>query len=103
MCLVKCEISLPCSISKKKRSFFRVLGIHTDLSYFKTPQISLAASARDILVNFEISLAIFILNNSRIHAISYTNTFSFIALQIVNLTLAIRFQTKFTSKLYFRS
>ena len=90
MCLVKCEISLPCSISKKKHSLFRVFGINTDLWYFKTPQISLAAAARDILVNFEISLAIFILNTPRIRAISYTNTFSFIAIQIVNLTLAIR-------------
>ena len=57
----------------------------------KTPQISLAAAARDILVNFEISLAIFILNTPRIRAISCTNTFSFIAIQIVSLTLAIRF------------
>ena len=37
----------------------------------KTPQISLAAAARDILMNFEISLAVFIPNRNR--AISYTN------------------------------
>ena len=64
MCLVKCEISLPCSMSKKKHSLFRVFGINTDLRYFKTPQISIAAAARDILGNFEISLAIFILFHS---------------------------------------
>ena len=78
-------------MSKKKHNFFRVFGINTDLCYFKTPEISLAAAARDIVVNFDISLAISILNTLRIRAISYTNTFSFIAIQIANLTLAIRF------------
>ena len=40
----------------------------------KTPQISLAAAAaRDILVNFEISLVVFIPNTPRNRAISYTN------------------------------
>ena len=39
--------------------------------YFKTPQISLAAAAaRDILVNFEISLAVFIPNTPRKRALS---------------------------------
>ena len=45
------------------------------INYFKTPQISFAAvAAHDILVNFEISLAVFIANTSRNRAISYTNT-----------------------------
>jgi len=38
--------------------------------------VSLAAAARDILVNFEISLAVFIPNTPRNRAISYTNTIS---------------------------
>ena len=56
------KITLPCSINRKQHGFF------------KTPQISLAvAAARDILVNFEISLAVFIPNTPKNRAISYTN------------------------------
>ena len=56
------KITLPCSINRRQHGFF------------KTPQISLAAAAaRDILVNFEISLAVFIPNTPRNRAISYTN------------------------------
>ena len=68
------EISLPCSLNRKQLGFFGVFGINTDSSYFKTPQISLAAAAaRDILVNFEISLAVSIPNTPNNRAISYTN------------------------------
>ena len=45
------KITLLCSINRRQHGFF------------KTPQISLAAAAaRDILVNFEISLAVFVPN-----------------------------------------
>ena len=46
-------------------------SLHTENSP-NTPQISLAAAARDILVNFEISLAVFIPNTPRNRAIFYT-------------------------------
>ena len=72
---VKCEIPLPCSINRKQHGFFGVFWINTGSWYFKTPQISLAAAAaRDILMNFEISLAVFIPNTPRNRAIFYTNT-----------------------------
>ena len=45
------------------------LMIFRDISKLPKYQIS----ARDILVNFEISLAVFITNTARNHAISYTN------------------------------
>ena len=71
---VNCQISLPCSINRKQHGFFGVFGINTSSWYFKTPQISVAATAaRDILVNCEISLAVFIPNTPRNRAISYTN------------------------------
>ena len=39
-----------------------------------SPNITRRFAARDILVNFEISLAVFIPNTPRNRAISYTNT-----------------------------
>ena len=70
----KFEISLLCSINRKQHRFFGVFRINTGSWYFKTPQISrAAAAARDILVNFEISLAVFIPNTPRNRVISYTN------------------------------
>ena len=63
---------MPCSINRKQYGFFGVFVINIGPSYFKTPRISLAtAAARDILVNFEISLAVFIPNTPRNRAISY--------------------------------
>ena len=47
-----------------------------------SPNITRRFAARDILVNFEISLAVFIPNTPRNHAISYTYLFSY------NLTTA---------------
>ena len=71
---LKCKTSLPCSINRKQHGFFRVFGINTWSLYFKTPQISLAAvAARDILVNFVMSRAVFIPNTPRNRAISYAN------------------------------
>ena len=68
-----CEISLPCRINRKQHGYLGVFGINTGSWHFKTPQISLAAvAASDILVIFEISLAAFIPNTPRNHAISYT-------------------------------
>ena len=70
---VKCEISLLCSINRKQHGFFGVFGINIGSWHFKTPQISLAAAAaRDILVNFEISLTVFIPNTPTNCPISYT-------------------------------
>ena len=57
---------------QKNHGFFGVFWINIGSWYFKAPQISLAAAARDILVNFEISLAVFIQNTPRNRAISYT-------------------------------
>ena len=59
---------------QKIARFLGVFGINTGSWYFKTPQISLAVAARDILVNFEIPLAVLIPNIPRNRAISYTNT-----------------------------
>ena len=39
-----------------------------------SPNITRRFAARDILVNFEISLAVFIPNTPRNHAITYTNS-----------------------------
>ena len=41
-----------------------------------SPNITRRFAARDILMNFEISLAVFIPNTPRNHAITYTNLFS---------------------------